>query len=232
MMEKICSSTMDVLEQGSEDENKTTKNNYKSLPSSATVNMEEDDAPAGAVVDVKDCVKRLHTIIDPLPKKVPLIMSVEPDVPLNIVSNDQLIVRACLNLLSNACNKTSHGKIQFRVFQREGQLIFECEDSRANKGLEEADQPTAMDCFDNKCGPKTTLEDEMSPLGLSSLAMQVKTLGGKYGYRSRGLAPSSVDSHGRRKTGAYFWFSVPIELPSQAVLEAMAPQDSGMDSIA
>ena len=84
-----------------------------------------------SVVDMKDCIRRLHRIIDPVPKRVPLVViSTDNEVPLCIISNDLKILRASLNILSHPCAKTVEGKIHFRVFKRGDQLIFECQDTR------------------------------------------------------------------------------------------------------
>lgn len=224
-MHQICTSTLEMLG-GIDAAEGPKKENDKLLGNDH--NMEDEAPPAKSIVNVKDCVRRIHTIINPLPKNVPLIIALEQDVPVHIISNDQMILRAALNLLSNACKKTTHGKIQFRVFQRDGHLIFECEDSRTSKGVE--DEQSQMDCFNSGCVAKISLEEEMSPLGLSSLASQVNSLGGKFGYRSRGLSSNCVDARGQRKSGVYFWFSVPIEKPDETLLLPQVSQDSVDDA--
>ncbi|CAB9510143.1 GAF [Seminavis robusta] len=228
MMQQICTTTLQHLEETEHSlatSNTCEKKQDKAKPSSGTntallTSGNDDGTASSACVDVKECMQRLHGIIDPLPKRVPVIFSVEPDVPLHIMSDDVKILRASLNLLSSACSKTFHGQIQFRVFQRLGQLVFECEDSRpAATAVVAADH----DCLHNKCGT-TAMEQEMSTLGLNSLASQVSALGGKYGYRSHGLSPQSIDSKGRPKKGAYFWFSIPIkEADASMMMQPPAP---------
>jgi CheY-like chemotaxis protein len=231
IMQQICTTTLQHVEET--EENKTAKqseikaaveaiqNGEKPTPTIAVDRKAAGDiaggSPAAAtVMDVKECMQRLHSIIDPLPKQVPVIFSVEPDVPLRILSDDVKILRASLNLLSNACSKTTQGQIQFRVFLRGGQLVFECEDSRTDANVAAAmdEQVDTQDCFMSKtCCNAKVISAEMSALGLNSLSSQVSALGGKYGYRSHGLSPQSVDAKGRAKKGVYFWFSIPVKEP-------------------
>jgi CheY-like chemotaxis protein len=246
IMQQICTTTLRHLEDAEKYSTKKESDNKAPLKAAQNAgekaprttmdqNAEGDNAggsPAAAtVVDVKECMQRLHSIIDPLPKQVPVIFSVEPDVPLRILSDDIKILRASLNLLSNACSKTTSGQIHFRVFLRGGQLVFECEDSRtdANGGAAVDEQIDKQDCFLSKtCGVTQVMVEEMSPLGLNSLSSQVSALGGKFGFRSHGLSPQSINAKGRPKKGVYFWFSIPVNEPdaSLMVLPMVTPTPS------
>lgn len=241
MIHKICSTTIEEIEEDQAQEKgmpQGPKQHEKSVSGKATsadVHTEKKSSEGDSnssehsqktiqqleeVVDMKDCVKRLHRIINPIPKKVPLVISIEPQVPLRIISNDLKILRACLNILSNACSRTIRGKIHFRIFRRDDQLVFECQDNRSTpdvSDVQDHDMAQEPDCLSGQCGEsnsKLLNHADMSDLALHSLQAQVESLNGRYGYRCpRGLR-TRQDIRGQpHSNGSYFWFSIPIQEP-------------------
>lgn len=213
MMLRICQTTIETLR-------KTNKgvvvNTNPSVPEIVAKQANNETRPC---IDIREFVKSLHMIIDPIPKQVPLVITVDSSVPMYIVSDDLKIFRAALNLLSNACRNTETGSIRFRMYTQDDQLIFECEDSGQDIDFEDRQ---------HLFHPRSDDFGTVAGLGLYSLATQVGSLGGKYGFRPRGEdgdGATKIDTRGRQITGSIFWFSIPVIVP------AGMPRPSSSDGI-
>lgn len=158
-------------------------------------NHDDNDSPTTCstsqkLFNVGILVHSLQTIMKPLPKAVPMVIEVEPNVPETVTlgrdrSNRDLlrIARCALNLLSYALRAQGHSttpirlKIKLHQEAREeplkGRLLFEC-------------NVASIDMLD---------------LAVQSVALQMDALsGGEHGFRA-GTGSDFV-----------FWFSVPAEL--------------------
>ena len=210
MMRRICQTTIETLRKASKG---VVVNSSNSRPEIS------NDGEARPFIDIREFVKSLHMIIDPIPKRVPLVITVDSTVPMHIASDDLKIFRSSLNLLSNACRNTETGSIRFRMYVKENDLVFECEDSGQDIDLEDRDRlfHPQMDDF-----------GAVADLGLYSLAAQIDSLGGQYGFRPRGEGVDGAaikDNKGRKVTGSVFWFSIPMVVPSEM------PRPSSSDGI-
>jgi CheY-like chemotaxis protein len=210
MMRRICQTTIETLRKASKG---VVVNGSNSRPET------NNDGEARPFIDIREFVKSLHMIIDPIPKRVPLVITVDASVPMHIASDDLKIFRSSLNLLSNACRNTETGSIRFRMYVKDNQLVFECEDSGQDIDLEDRDRlfHPHMDDF-----------GAVADLGLYSLAAQIDSLGGQYGFRPRGEGVDGAvikDNRGRKVTGSVFWFSIPMVVPSEM------PRPSSSDGI-
>jgi CheY-like chemotaxis protein len=156
-----------------------------------------------AVTNMIDLVKRLHMIVDPIPKKIPCIVTLDKSVPNEIVADDVKLFRCALNLLMNAIDRTNVGKVHLTIrWDGDMLLLFECED----------------------CGPDIPVEqyqnlfqrghdDSTLPVGLLSIALLIDSLDGEYGVRPKNIDNDGnifSDSNGRRRSGSIFWFSIPL----------------------
>ena len=214
MMQRICQTTIETLRKANQG---VVVNSNGSL--SKPTSNGQAEAAMRPIIDIREFVKSLHMIIDPLPKRVPLVMSVDASVPMHIISDDLKIFRSSLNLLSNACRNTETGSIRFRMYTKDDQLIFECEDSGQDFDIEDRER-----LFHPRMDDFGTVAD----LGLYSLASQIDSLGGKYGFRPRGEdvdGTAKMDTKGRQLTGSIFWFSISIVVPSDM------PRPSSRDGI-
>jgi CheY-like chemotaxis protein len=160
------------------------------------------------VTKMAELLSSLSMIMEPIPKPVPLIITLDPSVPAMIMSDDLKLFRSALNLLSHALSRTELGYVHMKIFSKEetGCLMFECENTGRAVEVEE---------YQYLFQPSRT-EDGILRLGLSSVASLINALDGEYGFRPRGLGEDGkalVDSKGRRQTGSVFWFSVPLFLP-------------------
>ena len=82
---------------------------------------------------IADLVKNLQMVMEPYPKTVPLYITVDPMVPPVIISDDLKIFRSAVNLLTNACKKTTRGSVQLRLYvagkRKKPKLVVECKDT-------------------------------------------------------------------------------------------------------
>jgi CheY-like chemotaxis protein len=159
---------------------------------------------------MSELVKSLAMIMDPMPKAVPMVISLERDVPPVIVSDDLKIFRSALNLLSNAIDHTRIGVVWLRIFRKEGssQLVFECTDTGPDVPVEQ---------YQYLFKPNQTIDGDVQ-LGLSSLANLINSLDGEYGFSPLGMLTDGK-REARRKCGSIFWFSVPLHVPDNAGVE-------------
>lgn len=181
---------------------------------------------------VKDMVRNLNMVMEPYPKQVPLLISVDPLVPTEFVGDDLKIFRSAINYMTNACKKTEKGSVHLKIYvggrSRKPKLVFECEDTgpgvsmdtypylfrpfreddlEGNSNGECLQVDEKGDIITNKHRVSTCSANTMtnSGLGLYSVATQISSLGGEYGFR-----PREVDN---QVCGAIFWFSLPLVVP-------------------
>jgi CheY-like chemotaxis protein/signal transduction histidine kinase len=188
-------------------------------------------------------IDNLYTIIDPIPKKVPVVIQIDDDVPREAVSDVAKIFRCAMIYLTVACARTEKGMIVMRISSRLGRkeqplLYVSCEDTAA---------PIPVDCYENLFKPlKVDLgllpeksdENGNDPddsvnveLALFSVACQMNVVGGEFGFRPRGYVEdegekaSDPTEEDRQDEGSVFWFSIPYSLSSEK--EVVTPESRG-----
>jgi hypothetical protein len=177
------------------------------------------------VVSVQYLVDSLYMVLEPIPKHVPLIISTNPNVPDFIVTNDLKVFRSVVNYLTNALTKTTKGSVSLTITKTEKNgtqvLLFECEDT--GTGIEPKQvcnlfRPVGVNtdselysCLAPGMNGKIDAVSQKSMphegLGLYSVAIQISSLGGEYGYQ-----PRSQD-----RSGSVFWFTIPLIEPTRDV---------------
>ena len=163
----------------------------------ASLTAQDMDSGEGAAFTVMvDLVKSLLMILEPIPKPVPLIITLDPQLPVYILSDDLKLFRSALNLVSHAMSRTKLGYVHLKIHaqQDKANVLFEC----VNTGVD-----VAVEEYQYLFQPSRT-EDGILHLGLSSVASLINSLNGQYGFRA---APHIG---GRKQTGSVFWFSVPL----------------------
>jgi hypothetical protein len=142
-----------------------------------------------------------------------------------IVSDDLMVFRAAVAVLTHACERTSSGYIRLTVCANEdrNQMIFTCQDTGPNlsddpfqASLVEllpsaADQCLLVDPQTGKamggvCRPPS--QDDHTSVehySLHAVVDYMSKLNGRYGYEPRSKTDNEDDA-----TGAVVWFSVPI----------------------
>ena len=168
----------------------------------------------GSVV-IARLIDNLQQVIEPYPKKVPLSMEVDDDVPPVIISDDLKIFRSALNFLTNACKQTETGGISLHIhIDRSARqeldqghediprdvipgdkLVFECRDT--GPGVNVEDYPYLFTLSGSPVAPSSKGIDgnqylhthhslmANSGLGLYSVASNISSVGGEYGFRPR-----------------------------------------------
>ena len=189
---------------------------------------------------INDLIKHLHVVMDPFPKKVPLVITTDDSVPPVIVADDLKIFRSLVNFLTNACAKTETGSVHLKIFLKrdlEGgedvieprqSVIFSVEDTGSGVEIEHYQslfKPIVRhaDDQDNSCTLATLNGNQPEPtkrtsLGLYSVATQISSIGGRYGFRPREFSESGsrlYDSSGNELKGSVFWFSIPLVVPME-----------------
>jgi signal transduction histidine kinase/CheY-like chemotaxis protein len=208
---------------------------------SSTINKEEGH------VGISELVKNVNRIVTIYPKKVPLFINVDENVPETIISDDLKLFRSILNYLTNACKYTEKGSIHLRIYTRKAGnrkqpdmelgglpgslmtpmtdvLVVECEDTGQGVALEKLATlftPLA-DVESNEIDPETKVHS--SGLGLYSVANEIGSLGGNYGVFPReDLSESKECIDDQSISGSVFWFTIPLVKPA-AHLSSMSDE--------
>ena len=198
LMIRICQNAIDTLRQ------------QEATTVAPTSHHETGSAP---MTIMSELVKSLALIMDPITKTVPLVISLESDVPPVIVCDDLKLFRSALNLLSNAVERTILGVIWLRIFRKEGKdgnthLWFECTDTGPDVAVEQ---------YQYLYKPSQSLDGDVR-VGLSSVASIVNSLDGEYGFSPLGMLTDGR-REAQRKHGSIFWFSIPLHEPKNAGIE-------------
>jgi CheY-like chemotaxis protein len=219
IMNRICRKTIETFQSESEGD---AQSNLDSHESGATV------------LKPAELLKNLQMVMEPFPKQAPLIFTMDPNVPPAIVTDDLKIFRSAINFLTNACAKTESGSVHLRIYVKQEEndkmkhhLVVECEDSGPGVDVDQYQflfKPVATEKnpLDNT-GSSKVIEKSKSGasksviqntgLGLYSVASQIGSIGGKYGFRPRGFTESGsprLDANDNNLRGSIFWFSVPL----------------------
>jgi CheY-like chemotaxis protein len=191
-------------------------------------------------INIPEFVQNIKMVIETYPKTVPLYITIDPEVPTTIVSDDLKIFRSVINYLTNACNVTKKGCIQLRIFIKRNfpaktkrSLIFECQDT--GPGVLEEKYPYLfrpileddynlddVSCVgvdsEGKIIKRSSVCFKSAPsagLGLYSVAASISSIGGRYGFFPRSMDNGATENKSQpsSSTGSVFWFSVPLVLP-------------------
>jgi len=174
------------------------------------------------LVSIDDIVQNLYAILEPVPKKVPVEIAVDPNVPKEILSDGSKIFRCAMNYLVVACLRTQTGMIKMTISveqydeRKRASLVVKCEDTGPSIELETYDRlfkPVSanLESYGDNGGEQVSLE-----LALFSVACQMDVIGGEFGFRARNLGDA-----GSEGLGSMFWFSTPFSLPLTKEQEAM-----------
>jgi len=192
-------------------------------------------------LSIREFVKHLHVVMDPFPKRVPLVITIDDAVPSTIVADDLKVFRAVVNYLTNACANTDTGSVHLKVYLKEDEedelgnatvgtsqrsIVFSVEDTGRGVSVDkyqylfkpvvsetdEVDTSCKLASFGDSNGTTTK-----TGLGLYSVATQIGSIkGGQFGFRPRAFSESGsqlFDANGKELKGSIFWFSIPLVVP-------------------
>ncbi|CAJ1966793.1 unnamed protein product [Cylindrotheca closterium] len=173
-------------------------------------------------VNIDDLVQKLYAILEPMPKKVPVEISVDSDVPKEILSDGSKIFRCAMNYLVVAATRTQTGMVKMTISvekhdeRKRASLVVKCEDTGPSIELDAYERlfkpvSSNLESYNDGDDEQVSLE-----LALFSVACQMDVIGGEFGFRARQLGDS--ESNG---LGSMFWFSTPFSLPLTKEEEAI-----------
>lgn len=179
-------------------------------------------------IETKAFVNALYTVLEAFPKSVPVLIKVDPGVPKELSMDELKIFRSALNYLSDACMRTHIGSIQLTIRNTTDDdgfhhLLFECVDTAPDIQVEQypllfkpLDYDDGVSCIkptmNGGCEP--ICQTQTTGLGLYSVAIQIGSLGGEYGFRPRksGMSQQEQKDDAYSLEGSIFWFKVPLLL--------------------
>lgn len=197
---------------------------------------------------ISELVKHLHVVMDPFPKRVPIVITIDDNLPPVILADDLKVFRSIVNYLTNACAYTDSGSVHLKIFVKDGDgdiddgstdayeekqqhVVFLVEDTGPGVDVDqyqnlfkpiigdEDDSSCKLASFGNDGGKAAKALTKKTGLGLYSVATQISSIGGQYGFRPRGFSDTGTqlfDSEGQELKGSVFWFSVPLKVSSEA----------------
>jgi len=192
------------------------------------------------ILVINDLVKHLHVVMDPFPKKVPLVITTDDAVPPIIVADALKIFRSVVNYLTNACANTETGSVHLKISLKDENeeieeriepsqsVLFSVEDTGCGIEVDQYHQlfkPVVRDteeedtsCTLARLGSSTAGDTiKRTSLGLYSVATQISSIKGRYGFRPREFSESGsrlCGSNGSELNGSVFWFSIPLVVPN------------------
>mmetsp|Transcript_3194 Transcript_3194/g.8852 ORF Transcript_3194/g.8852 Transcript_3194/m.8852 type:complete len:931 (+) Transcript_3194:154-2946(+) len=228
VMSRICKKSLESF----------NKDKRKRTAATAKEETKEHDEEDNMLV-IRDLVKHLHVVMDPFPKKVPLVITTDDAVPPVIMTDELKVFRSVVNYLTNACSKTETGSVHLKIYVKEDledmddssvtrqNVIFSVEDTGSGVDVEQYHRlfkPIILHTEeeDNSCtlatlgGKDATEVTKRTSLGLYSVATQISSIGGRYGFRPREFSENGSrlsDANGNQLKGSVFWFSIPLILP-------------------
>lgn len=186
-------------------------------------------------VNINQLVENLNKVVSTFPKKVPLYIEKEDNVPATIMSDELKLFRSIMNYLTNAFKHTDSGSIRLHIYVRKASksitdmeldrlpgtfvapkcdvLVVEVHDT--GPGID-------LDKYSTLFTPNNSDESAQSThsgIGLYSVATAINSLGGEYGVFPRedltATLPSLADTLLKvpAPSGSVFWFSIPLKLP-------------------
>ena len=196
-------------------------------------------------INIASFVRNITLVMEPYPKKVSIYVTIDPALPKDFISHDLKVFRSVINYLTNACKHTEAGCVHLRILMKENEeshvsglkkkerqnpkndrrkIVFEVEDT--GKGIQETQYSSLFRPFRDDMNDSNqelieesgaNILEETPGLGLYSVATNIGSLGGLYGYRPRDTFEykSNFDSDGScpLTTGSIFWFSIPLVEP-------------------
>lgn len=182
---------------------------------------DKDDVDTSNQLRVSELVKHLHVVMDPFPKHVPIVITVDDAIPPAVVADELKVFRSIVNYLTNACSCTDTGSVHLKIFLKDGdeddgslngtddsartRIVFLVEDTGPGVPIDEYPnlfKPIGAhdDGFTCKLAAFGKPNDAASAdapvkkagLGLYSVAALISSIGGQYGFRPRGFSETGV----------------------------------------
>jgi CheY-like chemotaxis protein len=153
------------------------------------------------VMKMDDLLRSLRTVLEPIHKRVPIVVRLERGTPRTFPCDELKLFRSALNLLSSAVARTRSGYVclTIRLLRQSCDLVFECEDT--GPPVPEPQQPLLY-------GPCSRDDGDLR-LSLFSVARTIWSLGGVCGFYPRQGEYDDKSSAPGTRSRSVFWFKVP-----------------------
>ena len=86
-------------------------------PSNTDGAVKEENS--NSLLNISELVQHIHAVMDPFPKRVPLVVTTFDEVPNVIVAEDLKVFRSIINYLTNACANTDTGSVHLKIFLKD-----------------------------------------------------------------------------------------------------------------
>jgi two-component system, NarL family, sensor histidine kinase BarA len=160
---------------------------------------------------IEKCEFNIYELIDDIinllspsayEKNLDLLLFIDPDIPLELISDPQRLKQAIINLVSNAIKFTHKGYVSLELHHRQvdpphNRAYLEVRIIDTGIGIDERDDDTVFKPF-AQIDDSLTREYSGTGLGLSISKHFIERLNGEIGYSSK---PNK---------GSTFWFTVPL----------------------
>jgi len=173
-------------------------------------------------VNMDELVEKLYTAIEPVKSDVPVVITMDPNVPKEIISDPSKLFRGAMNYLVIACKRTKKGRISLSFLMKmesgvskKSVLLVTCEDTAAAVDLdmyEHLFKPTSKDIRLFEESSLGNRKEQSLDLCLFSVACEMNVIGGEYGFRPRTEEDRGCEEYDKsigNVTGSVFWFYIP-----------------------
>ncbi len=187
-------------------------------------------------VKIDQLVENVNKVVSTFPKKVPLYIEKEENVPATILSDELKLFRSIMNYLTNAFKHTDSGSIRLHIYVRKAsESISDMELDRL-PGTFVAPKSDVLVVEVHDTGPGIDLDkystlftpngsdksaqSTHSGIGLYSVAIAINSIGGEYGVFPREDLTATLPSLANTlfkvpaPSGSVFWFSIPLKVPT------------------
>jgi len=197
-------------------------------------------------VNIQELVEKLYTAIEAVKSDVPVEITVEKNVPKEVISDSSKLFRGALNYLVIACNRTKKGRValSFSVKKeseasKKSLLVVTCEDTAPAIDIdvyEHLFKPPSkgIKLFEESSYENGENTEQNLDLCLFSVACEMNVVGGEFGFRPRAVEDNGSRDDGKMiasVTGSVFWFCIPCmdyddECAAESKLEAEEAKQS------
>ncbi len=194
-------------------------------------------------VNIQTLVEKLYTAIEAVKKDVPVEITVDENVPKEIISDSSKLFRGALNYLVIACSRTKKGsvKLSFSIKKesessKKSLLVVNCEDTAPAIDIDVYEHlfkapSKGIKLFEESSYFNVESTEQNLDLCLFSVACEMNVVGGEFGFSPRTAEEPKDDGKDiSGVTGSVFWFCIPC-MESDGTVDAKGEEVDTKQSI-